>query len=395
VRGFTLQHAATNWAPPSSEQTGIIGTNWSKGWIIENNLVQFSKCAGIALGKYGDGTDNTNDAGQADPYTACVRSALKNGWNKATIGSHIVRNNHIRHCEQTGVVGSMGCAFSTVTGNEIHDIHVRRLFTGAEMGGIKFHAAVDAEISNNHIYRCGGVAGLWLDWMAQGTRVIGNLMHDNDSAGDIFLEVNHGPFLLANNLLLSRKTIDSMSNGGAYVHNLTAGSFVLHPEPRRNTPTLVPHGTEIANLLATQVGDDRWFNNIIANSGNLAGYDAAPLPVFMGGNVFLNGGKPSKHEANPSVAASPVAVKFTRDSDGTCWLELPADPAWSASPRKLVTTELLGKAALPGQAYEMPDGAPLAVDSDYFGKPRNKQNPTPGPIEMTGGSPQKFKVWPK
>ncbi len=131
VRGFTLENAAANWAPPSSEQTGIIGTNWSKGWIIENNEVRHSKCSGIALGKYGDGTDNTNDAGEADPYTACVRRALANGWNKATIGSHLVRNNHIHHCEQTAVVGSMGCAFSKVIGNEIHDIHVRRLFSGA------------------------------------------------------------------------------------------------------------------------------------------------------------------------------------------------------------------------------------------------------------------------
>ncbi|MCK5835161.1 MAG: DUF1565 domain-containing protein, partial [Lentisphaeria bacterium] len=35
VRGFTLEQAATNWAPPTAEQVGIIGTHWSKGWIIE------------------------------------------------------------------------------------------------------------------------------------------------------------------------------------------------------------------------------------------------------------------------------------------------------------------------------------------------------------------------
>ncbi|KAF2330612.1 DUF1565 domain-containing protein [Flavobacterium daemonense] len=38
VRGFILQNAAPNWAPPTVEQTAIIGANWSKGWIIENNL---------------------------------------------------------------------------------------------------------------------------------------------------------------------------------------------------------------------------------------------------------------------------------------------------------------------------------------------------------------------
>ena len=69
----------------------------------------------------------------------------QNGWNKETIGHHIVRNNTISHCEQAGIVGSLGAAFSTVTGNTIHDIHVRRLFTGAEMAGIKFHAAIDVD----------------------------------------------------------------------------------------------------------------------------------------------------------------------------------------------------------------------------------------------------------
>ncbi len=40
VRGFTLRHAATPWAPPTAEQIGLIGTHWSKGWIIENNVDQ-------------------------------------------------------------------------------------------------------------------------------------------------------------------------------------------------------------------------------------------------------------------------------------------------------------------------------------------------------------------
>ena len=37
VCGFTLRQAATPWAGAMSEQVGLIGTHWSKGWIIENN----------------------------------------------------------------------------------------------------------------------------------------------------------------------------------------------------------------------------------------------------------------------------------------------------------------------------------------------------------------------
>ncbi len=51
VRGFTLADAATPWAPPTAEQIGLIGTHWSKGWIIEHNTISYSICSGIALGK--------------------------------------------------------------------------------------------------------------------------------------------------------------------------------------------------------------------------------------------------------------------------------------------------------------------------------------------------------
>ncbi|MCB1128967.1 MAG: right-handed parallel beta-helix repeat-containing protein, partial [Verrucomicrobiae bacterium] len=174
VRGFILQHAATPWAPPTAEQIGLIGTHWSKGWIIENNVITHSVCSGIALGKHGDQFDNTS-ADTAEGYVKTIERAhaFRIPWTKANIGHHIVRNNVIAFCEQAGIVGSLGAAFSTVEGNVIHDIHVRHLFTGAEMAGIKFHAAIDTVIRRNHIYRT--TRGLWLDWMAQGTRVSGNL----------------------------------------------------------------------------------------------------------------------------------------------------------------------------------------------------------------------------
>lgn len=111
--------------------------------------------------------DNTNDNGQADPYTACVYRALANGWHKDRVGSHSVRGNHIHHCGQTGVVGSLGGAFSTVVGNHIHDCNWGQTFGGAEMACIKLHAAVDVVIQDNHLYNCSSF-GIWLDWMAQG-----------------------------------------------------------------------------------------------------------------------------------------------------------------------------------------------------------------------------------
>src|SRR6056297_1114270 len=123
VRGFAMRHAAPSWAPPTAEQMALIGTRWSKGWIIENNEISHSINVGISLGKYGDEYDNMEATAAA--YLESIDRARNNGWNRDSVGSHIVRNNEISYCEQAGMVGSMGASFSKVVGNHIHHIHTQ------------------------------------------------------------------------------------------------------------------------------------------------------------------------------------------------------------------------------------------------------------------------------
>lgn len=390
VRGFELRHAATPWAPPTAEQIGLIGTHWSKGWIIENNVVSHSTCSGISLGKYGDRWDNTS-ANAAEGYVKTIERAVQNGWNQQTIGHHVVRNNTISHCEQTGVVGSLGAIFSTIRGNRIHDIHVRRLFGGAEMAGIKLHGAIDVMICDNHVYRT--TRGLWLDWMAQGARVSRNLFHDNIE-DDLFVEVNHGPFLVDNNIFLSRTALLVNSQGGAYVHNLIAGGLSLHLFDDRLTPFHKPHSAELAGIHDNPSGDDRYYNNLFVGGNGLSPYDKARLPVHMSGNVFLRGAVPSKHETAPlcKPELDPV-LKLVEKADGF-YLELTLGEVGSAEPsRQLVTGELLGRTAISNCPYENPDGSPLQIDADYFGKKRNAKNPTAGPFENPGAGRLLLKVY--
>ena len=389
VRGFTMMHAATPWAPPTAEQIGLIGTHWSKGWIIENNDVRYSTCVGIALGKYGDKWDNTS-ADTAEGYVKTIERALANGWNKETIGHHIVRHNHISHCEQAGLVGSMGAVFSTIEDNVIHDIHVRRLFTGAEMAGIKIHAAIDTTIARNHIYRT--CRGIWLDWMAQGTRVTANLLHDNGPSEDIFVEVNHGPFLIDNNLLLSGWSLRDWSEGGAYVHNLFAGRVALHPELNRETPYHPAHATKVAGLSNIPGGDDRFYNNLFLGPADLTTYDSAAHEVWMSGNVFVKGAKPSKWERAPTIDEDFNPQITLAKTPGGMNLTMTVDKSWTEKTRSLVTTELLGKAKIPGLPYVHPDGTPCRIDTDYFGKQRNPANPFPGPFELPQGGRVELKV---
>ncbi|MCH8118750.1 MAG: right-handed parallel beta-helix repeat-containing protein [Planctomycetes bacterium] len=390
VRGFTIMHAATPWAPPTAEQIGLIGTHWSKGWIIENNDIRYSTCVGITLGKYGDQWDNTSQ-NTAGGYVKTIERALENGWSKENIGHHVVRNNHISHCEQAGIVGSMGAVFSTITGNVIHDIHIRRLFSGAEMAGIKIHAAIDTEISQNHIYRT--CRGIWLDWMAQGARVTRNLLHDNNISEDLFMEVNHGPFLIDNNLFLSGRSLFDMSQGGAYVHNLFAGRIVLRPELRRETPFQKAHSTEVAGLRNIQGGDDRFYNNLVIQPGGLNGYDKATLPVQMEGNVYYNGAKPYFKETNYLEKAEfNPEIKVVEEGDSV-FLHITLDDSFHALDNPLVTTSLLGRAKMANAAYENPDGTPLKIDTDYFGKKRSEANPSAGPFENPGEGKLTLKVW--
>ena len=376
VRGFILRDAATPWAPPTAEQIGVIGPHWSKGWIIENNQVSHSVCSGISLGKYGDAWDNKS-ADSAEGYVETIHRGLIDGWNRDTIGHHIVRNNEVSHCEQAGIVGSLGAAFSTISGNTIHDIHVRRLFTGAEMAGIKFHGAIDTVIKGNHIFRT--CLGLWLDWMAQGTRVSGNTFHHN--ALDVFTEVDHGPFVVDNNLFLSAASFQSCSRGGAFVHNLYAGAINIFPYDGRLTPYLKSHSTELGGLHDNPRGDDRYYNNIFMQPVDLSQYNGAKLPVAMDGNVYLRGAKPCAIEADPLISDADIAMRIV--GSGTEFtLQLTLDAGWKeARQRKIVNTRLLGIALIPQLPFEQADASQIHIDYDFAGTRRDSANPSPGPFE--------------
>ena len=291
LSGFVVTKAASQWAPPTAVQEGMIGPHWSKGWVIEDCEVSHAKCSGISLGKYKqehnnnkwyevkvkDGAQNQRD---------CSLIAQIDGWSKETIGSHIVRDCEIHDCGQTGIVGNLGCVFSTIENNHIHHINNKRNLAGAEIGGIKFHAAIDVTIRNNHFDHC--TRGIWLDWQTQGTRVTGNLFHDNcmaedyllkkeNKAGlglgeDLFIEIAHGPCLVDNNIFLSERAIKLPTQGVAFVHNLFYGAIsavgrgvkngTVKYDSTRYTPIHMPHRTEIVGFMSILHGDVRFYNNV-------------------------------------------------------------------------------------------------------------------------------------
>lgn len=97
VRGFVMRNAATPWAPPTTEQIGLIGANWGRGWIIEDNDIAYSACAGLTLGKYNDPEDHGDrpviEYTGEDTYHGTIRRALARGWSREATGGHVVRCN--------------------------------------------------------------------------------------------------------------------------------------------------------------------------------------------------------------------------------------------------------------------------------------------------------------
>lgn len=404
--------AATQWAPPTAFQPGAVGPHWSKGWVIENCRIHDAKCCGISLGKNRDPKDNRwsldPDKGGAQTYTEMIFSALWNGWCRERIGGHIVRGNEIWNCGQAGIVGCMGGAFCRITGNHIHHIALGQRFTGAEIAGIKLHAAIDVLIEGNAIHHC--VRGLWLDWQAQGAVVRSNAFFRNGPEEDLFLEVCHGPCLVENNLLLSASSFLDVSQGTACLHNLFAGKLFATPDTNRFTPYHQPHSTRVAGMMLVYGGDDRFLNNIFlrgegtdavrgeygtkayesysAEAPARSTRDDTPaadlgrtLPITVRSNLYLNGAAPWSHEKDARVMTDRPVRLAVVEAQGHYWLETDLAALTADQVGEPVTTAALGLAFEPEQPYTYPDGSPLEPGCDFAGTVRGN-TPRIGPLEQ-------------
>lgn len=450
VRGFTLTKAATQWAPPTALQEGLIGPHWSKGWVIEDNTITDSKNVGVSLGKEAGTGQNEwtagsdGDKGGTQREREVIQRALvlrgpaagePHPWHRDHVGSHTVRRNTIRDCEQAGVVGHLGAAFSTIADNHIYRIHVKRQWHGAEVAGIKLHAAIDTVISGNTIHHTH--RALWLDWQAQGTLVRRNVFYAS-TAEDFMVEVCHGPYLVDSNLFLSPWSVKDMSSGGAYVHNYVAGRLANCTEHQRYTPYHFPHDTAVFGVSNILGGDDRFYNNVFVGDGaaeeadgsdaqeeatlasfwsgaididgvpgqatfmptpvGTSQYDAYPtaqeypnepstplagprLPVWIEGNLYAEGAVPFRAEPDAIVTdTSPVRVEVVDAEAGTVRVDM--SDAHGSHVVAPVTTARLGVSYQAEMPYTNPDGSDLDLSTDFFGAPRD--GVVPGPFVASG-----------
>ena len=427
VRNFEMSQAACPWTPPTADQPGLLGVNWSKGWIIENNIIHDAKCSGISLGKEASTGHNLSTLTHRKPgyqyQMEAVFRARQIGWSKETIGSHVVRGNTIYDCGQNGIVGHMGCVFSEIHHNHIYNIAMKREFCGFEIAGIKLHAAVDVQLHHNCIHHCR--LGIWLDWQAQGARVSQSLFYANNR--DLMVEATHGPYLADNNIFASAFNFDNVAQGGAYLHNLCCGIMRRVGALDRSTPYHFAHTTAIAGSAAVYSGDDRLYQNIFLGGApqnvkntcyGTEGYCGCPAsleeytekvaalgngdldlfmqvkqPAYINGNAYLNGAQGYDREISAFCSSADPQVKIIAEENGTVWLELTLPEELFHMETSLYATPDLEMPRITEVPYENPDGSPIVWNRDYLGQKRALK-PVPGPLEGLKAGYNRICIWP-
>ncbi len=358
VDGFHFMHSAENWQPPGLEvQLGTIGPRMGKHWIIENCRITNARCVGIVLGHA-----RNVDYNDIEAY-----------------GDHIIRNNVIRRCGEAGIAGQKGATRCVISGNLIEETNYRKEFGGWETAAIKFHQSVDTVICGNLIRRVGHQShagfGIWMDWANQGTRITRNIVYDTDTAA-LFLEMNHGPILVDNNVLIGQG-IRSNSEGTVFAHNLFVDcDFAMVSDMKRASAYYKPHTREEIARKHGVPQDDRWFNNIFIRRGldrvkKATGYASDY-------NLFLEGAKKSSFADEHSVVAPFVTGLGREDRRLGVSIRFNVNDAAGRIPCPWVDQELCGILPTVGQTIEDRHGKPICVDSDLSGKKRAA--PIAGPL---------------
>jgi len=247
--------------------------------------------------------------------------------------------------------------------------------------------------------------------MTQGTRATGNLLYRND-CHDIYVEVNHGPYLIDNNICLSENS-RQLSQGGAYVHNLFDSKFGNWYDGR-HTPYFKPHTTIKVDDHKIDVGDDRFYNNMWVGDGKKSlqkiqepnlnhpfyysygtrCYEFRPRLPEAGGNVYYNGAEPCENEKTAKLIKSNPKIKLEEIGDEV-YLKFYVAKQHKNVKTEIVTSDLLGNAEVPNQPFMDYDGSQLIINTDYLGNKRNHKYPTAGPFENLKTGEQRIKVWPK
>jgi hypothetical protein len=228
-----------------------------------------------------------------------------------------------------------------------------------------------------------------------------------------------------NNIFASTMNLLNAAQGGAYVHNIFLGAIYKYDVLARSTPYHFPHTTDIKGLSLTYGADDRFYNNIFANTygeateiwklgtsmyegcpdtleeyldtvwtkhgkGDVEYYAREKQPAYMSGNYYADGVPAYERDKNSVCTNSAANAKIIVEEDGI-YLEMDIDACFHDVKTEIITTQKLGMPRITEALFENPDGTPITLDTDILGNKRS-DSPTAGAIEGISAGRVRIKI---
>jgi alpha-N-arabinofuranosidase len=346
LKGFTIMNVACHWAPPTVFQPAAVGPNGGHNWVIENNIIIYSKSAAISIGIPDDNIDIDSS------------------------GNHTIRNNVILRCGQAGIMGQQWNSNSRIYGNHIEDINYRKEFGGWETAAIKFHNADNIVVKSNFIRGVytisntqGAAHGIWNDYENHNWQVRQNVII-NTSLG-ILAEANwDGPNLYANNILVNSSLGTSSSRGDAWIQNLFINSR---------------HQWENQGSGRPQIGNARWFNNIFIGGGLNKNIIEDNSIYYR--NVSLDNAAVFPADSGQVISSEPSDLTM-EETNERIFLKFNLDSIVVEETYPIITLENIN----------LPFSFDSTFDTDFYGMKREADN-MPGPFLNMQEGENEFEVY--
>ena len=385
--GIDISQVFTDQASLYGVQQGAITVRDGKGWLIEACTIHDCSSVGIAIGIQGHPYENAN----------FQQPEFGDLTDLNQVGHHVIRNNYIYRCDQAGIFGLLGGSGSEISNNLITDIGGEDDQSGQTAAGIRLAVAIDVQVTHNTIRNIQGLrgTGLFLGPLFQGARVSGNVI-SGTTGPLICLFKSHGPVLLDNNILVQKGNngagIDMLSaEANVFVQNLFYNcSFLNRIETGKavSTSNYLPHSLVIKQTIPALNIDHRWFSNLFL----VRGLDLGPCTgCQVDYNLYANGAHPVKWADKGSTQVSKMIKSL--------WNENPWGLTLRLDYRELPQMEIpmmnanrFGFFSLSKQFIETPSGAPITIDTDFFGHPRKSTLKVPGPFDRATGLSRSFKL---
>lgn len=231
-------------------------------------------------------------------------------------------------------------------------------------------------------------------------------------------------------------SVESFSQGGAYVNNLVCGTVALVPVLDRATPYHLPHSTQVAGYAVIYGADDRWVGNVFlggdvdrayvpgsrvhdaaghgtaAYAGHpasfseyLARVDERPegdherypkvrQAAYLRSNVYLAGARPADAEQDAAVLDGEASVDVVVEGAAVD-LRTRLPEGFDAVRIEVVTGPDLERVRFVDADFEEPDGTPAVLDVDLLGDRKERGQGYPaGPVSALRAGPGSVRVWP-